>query len=467
MKYINVKNTLILYLLLGIASLIIKKDIISILNMLLLISVFTYILLKNTKLLLIAILIGAVFFQKIGEYNSMFQYFPIYIYILMLIEIIIKKKNKVAVGKTIIIFAIISFLLSLVPLIETKFTIGNLILSSLKRYGFIIVFIFGINIESNKIGIYEILMKYLGIILIFNIPIAIFQLNQGFNRDNITGLLGNFRTGIVICLFAFYISFLLYKHYISEISTLKLFLVVIIALIYCAIAEVKFGFVIIAIILLAYFSIFQGKVKSMVLISIFSSAFILLYSVFVSLYPTHDFLNKEFMVHYLYEQQYSAGSVNRFSFKSDLDNSVLQTNTDKLFGKGIGSGNVSKNSLFRGEINKEYDYLKYYWFALPYLYLETGLIGMVLYCLIYIIPIIISINIIKKTKNYKVITVIFMSIINLIFLVYNDSILDYSTIIVYWLITGMIFKENISLDINKLGDKKSEKKKSISLGIFK
>lgn len=439
-KLINAKNILIIYSFLFMLSLLLKVDMVMLGNIVFNGIVLTYIGLKNEKIVIILAIFTALFYSKLIQISSVFQFLPIYIYILMLTQILIKKKIKI--NKTIALISMISLVLSLIPLIQIEFTLGNLFMSLMKRFGFIIVLTFGMNISKDKEILWEKIIGNIGVILIINLPLVYLQFKAGFDRDNITGVFGDFKTGVVIYLFIFYITLFIYRHYKKEISTLKLFIAIGLALFYCAIAEVKFGFVVLAVLLLIYFIFFQKKIKSIVLIIIFTISFVTVYSKFIEIYPKHDFLNKEFLIKYLYEQDYSGGTVNRFSFVNDLNESVLKDNYERLIGKGIGTGNVSKNNYLKGEVNKEFDYLKYYWFTLPYIYLEQGLLGIILYFLIYTMPLIQGIRMLIREKDNRGIIVIFMSLSNLMFIIYNDAILDYSIVIVYWLIIGSILTQN-------------------------
>lgn len=114
---------------------------------------------------------------------------------------------------------------------------------------------------------------------------------------------------------------------------------------------------------------------------------------------------------------------------------------DRLIGSGIGSGNPSNFNFLKGSVNKKYDYLKYYWFSLPYLYVESGFIGTVIMLLIYIYILIMNyINF--KTKGLELSLLSFLvGIVNLMFMVYSDALVNYSSLFITWCFFALATKE--------------------------
>lgn len=432
------------YLLILIFSLIAKINFLNVYNAIIFLGIITFILILNEKLLLFSTILISIFYKGISEIFWVFQYAPIYFYILMLSVLFIKVR-KVKIYKVITIISLISIVWGLIPLINESSNIVNLIFSLLKRYAFLIILLFTYNlkVKSNKFYI-KVDEIFIGSLLI-NIPIMILQFIKGINGDNIGGFLGSNMTGIIIYLFSYYIAILIGYHYKGKISSYKLLLYCLIPIIYSALCEVKIGFIIIPLILLLYFLLVYKGFKA-ILLTITIAIFLgFSYSIFIKLYPTHDFVNKEFLNEYLFEMEYGYGTVNRLSFKNDVDKNMFNNNIDTYIGKGIGSGNPSKTSLLRGYLNEKYDYLKYYWFTLPYLYVEGGIIGIIMYVLIYVIALIKSWRLHKVRKNEYTLALLLMSITNFIFIIYNDGLLNYTIITIYWIYFGL----ELGKDFNK------------------
>lgn len=167
------------------------------------------------------------------------------------------------------------------------------------------------------------------------------------------------------------------------------------------------------------------------------------YSFFVSIYPAHDFLSKTFLQSYLVEQSYGAGdTLNRFGFKETIDAIVFSGSQNEiLFGKGLGSGNPSDSAFLQGEVYREYGHLKYNWFILPYLYIETGMLGTVFFLLIYIVPLLFALNEFWRRGSEMAIVLFLMGITNIIFLPYNTGLFSYGVTTIYWIYFAMLLQE--------------------------
>ncbi|MDN3450108.1 hypothetical protein QMA09_07890 [Planococcus sp. APC 3906] len=434
------------YLLIAIYSLLalsltvaIKQDAFLYLNLAIVGAMFTFLLLKNEILLLLVTVMMSIFHEGISVIING-TYIMIYLYGLMICSLLINKR-KIELAPSVMVFVAVAFVLSLAPLIITGTSLPILIISTLKRFGFVIVFVFALNIAS----IYEKSSKSVNrliiIVLIANFLVAVIQYLQGtYNQDDITGFFGENTTGIFMYLFMFYLAIISGMHYQKRLSTLKYLLLTMIPIIYSAIAEVKIGFVSIAALLLVYLVFINKGIKSMVMLIACSVIFIWSYLFFVSLYPEHDFLNTSFLEDYLVEQSYGGDqTINRFGFKPTIDSVVFEDNdSEVLFGKGLGSGNPSEMDLLMGEVYRDYDYLKYSWFTIPYLYIEAGWVGTLAFLMIYVMPLIITIKEYKREKSALAVVLILMGITNFIFISYNAGLFSYGVTTIFWVYVAML-----------------------------
>jgi O-antigen ligase len=291
---------------------------------------------------------------------------------------------------------------------------------------------------------------FLTTLLIVNMPIFALQFYNGIDRDFITGMFGNNMTGIVSQLFLIVICIKLKDLYFNKINIINVLMWLVMSIIYFAIAEVKFGFFSISILLLIFFIFISRGISSIIAIALAALIIVGGYNVYMTTYSQQDFLNYKFLERYLVEQNYSGDSVNRISFKSRIDDVVFHNDKiDKLVGKGLGSGNPSDYQLLKGTLYDKYDYLKYHWFLLPYLYLENGIIGIVLFVAIYVFILIKSYVCYVRYKSEQGLLVFLTSIVNLIYLLYNNSILTYTIMTIYWFFFGLISIEHRNKDINE------------------
>lgn len=429
--YFYLLLTLILTITLG-------RDILLLGNLILLVGVVSFAFLKNEKILLLFTILISLVYEGIPSFGT---YIVMYMYVIMIISLLIRKE-KISIDKTILIVVVISLLLSVAPLIANGISIPLLLFSVLKRFGFLVVYIFTINIRSLNSKFKKVMMKFIIVILIMNFLFALIQFEQGITQDFITGFFGGGMTGIVMYIFMFYISILSGAHYQKKLSTILYLILTLIPVVYAAIAEVKIGFITTGALLIIYLLIINRSYKSFLYLVICVFVFLNLYSLFVKIYPAHDFLNEKFLETYLVEQNYGdEGSVNRFGFKNQIDEIIFSNSTEVLFGKGLGSGNPSEMELLKGDLYNQYDYLKFRWFTIPYLYVETGSVGTILYILIYLIPLISAVRYFLKRKTALSVILILMGITNMLYLPYNSGLFHYGITTVYWIYVGLLVCE--------------------------
>lgn len=422
-------------------SAVIREDAFMYLNMAIAGVAATYVLLKKDILLLLSILILSIFNEGITQFNV--TYIIFYLYALMCISIFTnKEKNKLHV--LLAVSVTLALILSIVPALVNGTTVPLLLMSALKRFGFFIVFLFALNMISLDRDYRKILDASVIVVLSMNFLLAVLQFFQGeLTQDFITGIMGAGTTGIFIYLLMFYLAIASGLHYSGKISTFSYMGLALIPIIYSAIAEVKIGFISTLVLLVIYLLFIKKGFKAFALFV--AACFVLVgsYSYFVTLYPNHDFLNKEFLESYLVEQSYGEGNtLNRFGFKPTVDAVVFSNNSNEMiFGKGLGSGNPSESEMLQGEVYKKFDFLKYSWFLLPYLYIESGMLGSILYLFIYLIPLVIAIRQFMIRKSSLAIVVLLMGLTNILFIPYNIGLFSYGVMVVFWVYTAMLIQE--------------------------
>lgn len=434
-------STLIVYLLAFVISLVLKVNFIALISVAIIGIVFTLIALNNEKFLIGSGLLISLLFYGMRNISGLFQYVPLYITGLMLIDILLKRK-KMKNDWTIKYLISISIGLSILPLIlNFDINIANIIYSMLKKYSFIIIYIYIKCSDLDCRNIDKILSKILKVVLVINLPLFMIQFLNGVDRDFICGLFGDNMTGVVCQLFLVQLCIKLKDYYYKKVSTPNMFLWVIITLVYSSIAEVKFGFFVAAVFLIVFFIFIERKLKSVFIIGILVVFFVIGYFLYMQTYSHQNFLDKNFVKSYLVDQNYSGESINRFGFVKKIDNATSSNNVDKLIGGGVGSGNPSNFGLLRGSINKRYDYLKYYWFSIPYLYVESGFIGTAIMLLIYGYMLMVSYSNFRKYNSELSLVAFLVNIVNFMFIIYSDAIINYSTLFITWSYFALASKE--------------------------
>lgn len=428
---------LMLYVATFLGSILLKINIINYINIVIIVMLFTVILLKNEKLLILTGVIMSILFRGLGNISGFLQYIPIYIYLLMLVDIIIKKKNK---GLEIKLkwIVILSIFLSVIPLIlNLDINIPNMLYAIMKRYCFIIIYLYVINSNVQYEVLSNIITKPLGVLLVINVPIFIIQFINGTDRDFITGIFGDNMTGIVSQLLMIQICIKLKDFYFKKIKLVNLFFWISISVLYFAISEVKFGFFVIVLFLSGFFIFIKRGFKSIFIIGLLALVMILGYNLYMQAYSKQNFLDIEFVKNYLAQRSYSGAGLNRIGFKSTIDTIVFNNNIDELIGKGIGTGNPSDFKALQGSLYEEFGYLKYNWFLLSYIYVENGMLGIILFICVYIYALLKSYRCYRETESEQSLLVFLITILTLMYLIYNSSILDYTIIFIYWSYFGL------------------------------
>lgn len=437
---------LYIYMLLScILTIALGKDVFMIGNLMILFGMVSFLFLKSEKSLLLFTIFISIFYEGISPlFNG--TYIVMYSYILMLSFLV--RKIKIKIHMPILILGLLTLFLSLAPLVVNWVSLPLLFISILKRFGFLIVFLFVINMTNVSEKYKKTLIIYIVILLLLNFSIALVQFAKGtyLSQDFITGFFGGGMTGIFTYILMFYIAILSGFHYQKKISSINYLILTIVPVVYSAIAEVKIGFITTAILLITYLVVINRSYKSFIYLVICGFIFVNLYSIFVKIYPAHDFFDKSFLEKYLVEQSYGDGeTINRFSFISQINTIIFNNETEVFFGKGLGSGNSSEVDLLKGSLYNQYDYLKYRWFTVPYLYVETGIVGIILYIMIYIIPLIMSIEHFVKRKTTLSVILILMGLTNIIYLPYNSGLFHYGITTVYWMFMAFLVQEKRSL----------------------
>ena len=137
-----------------------------------------------------------------------------------------------------------------------------------------------------------------------------------------------------------------------------------------------------------------------------------------------------------YSTYYDIGRAVIFSYSNRY---LLPKSINQIFGMGIGnvtSSNIVNNSFWIKNQDTHYDQ-----FYTAYLYNEQGIVGFVLYCLIYIELLVLGIRALMNinTKKYGVMLILLVVGCVMIF-AYNMAIYSQLTFIIYWALAILVKK---------------------------
>lgn len=443
-------NIVFTILCITILSIIFKKNLIVITEFLMITGIFIWYVYKDEKRLVYFSIWGILISNFLSNFVEVLSYIPYGIFFILTIKLFEKKfiyKQNLKSDKFINFMTLIIFLINILAIVYNGYKI-NLILFlfySLKKFGYIILYNFFINASIDNEEIIK-NIKFLFIYLILQFPIIIIQFFTGIEADNITGLFGNSATGIVL-------QYLVYMEIIVIVYGKKIFyfkntdlILLIIGLGYSAIAEIKIGFIIIPIVFIFTLILERKFLKLIITLIIISISIVYIYSAFIKIYPEHDFINnKSFTSNYI-KGAYGSQAINRSGFIPLLKQTVLDDKEKLFFGTGFGTVNPSSIEILRGDVAKEYDYMNIHFFTLPYLIVENGIIGTILWMMIYIYIIVLNLNFYIKSKDNKSIVVILTLTLTIMFMYYNSSIITSPTIILMvWFIISFFNDKKINI----------------------
>lgn len=365
------------------------------------------------------------------------------IIIALMLVYVLKNAQSLFADKTIKKLSIIStvfFICALIGLV-LNFYSPLLFLWGLRNIGRFFVVFFGVFLLFNREDMIH-MHKLYSVIFIVNVILCFYQfLVLGLWADYIGGTFrletqgGN--TGLLwlICIETVYA----FSDFINKKIDFKRFgFVAITSLIISAIAELKIFYYLFVFIIFA--TILLNRMSKRIVYSCIG-ALVGLVCGFVILQQiapeSAELLSFENAFEYVGGEEHgysSANDLSRMRAFEQIDTMFFKDSfTKKLFGLGLGNCDVSSISFFKSPFYETYGSLNYTWFMHGMLYLETGIIGFLLYILFLIIIVLSCIKFRNKDCNnlscYN--SGIIIAIIAIIMTLYNSSLRNDTCFFVY------------------------------------
>lgn len=228
------------------------------------------------------------------------------------------------------------------------------------------------------------------------------------------------------------------------------------SLLIAAMAEIKM-FILMFIILMVLTMGMTRFTKRKFLILIFASLAVWLsYIVLTDIFSEFSgFLSFERLFDSATRENYSNNrDLNRLSAVYMLAKNYITDIPQQLFGMGIGNCDTSDLAIFNSTYYQNHSYLHYTWFASAMSFLETGIIGMLIYLSFFATCFINSLKQIIQHKGNILFCkmAMILSIVSVILFVYNQSIRIESGYMVYFVL-ALPFLANQNVDIESMGGK--------------
>ena len=199
----------------------------------------------------------------------------------------------------------------------------------------------------------------------------------------------------------------------------------VVALLFAALAELKFFFVffIIILVMAAFLTSFSWRKLLIFLVCGLLISFTS--TLLVSLFDFEDFLSLEKIWENATQDHYSSEqTVNRLSAIPTLANTIVPKFDDRLFGFGLGNCDTSSFAICNTPFYQTYGHLRYTFFSAAFLFLEVGYIGLLVYIAFFVMCFFLIRKRIKDGLCNQLYgrTALIMAALSVILIVYNSSL---------------------------------------------
>ena len=144
--------------------------------------------------------------------------------------------------------------------------------------------------------------------------------------------------------------------------------------------------------------------KKVCIVAVGAAALFIGYKVFISVFPESDFSIYGMFEYASTSKGYtSSGDLNRLNFISTINNDILPTLNKQLFGLGLGNCDYASGiDVLTTSFYNKFEWMHYEWLSTTFMYLESGLIGLILFFGFYVATFINSLRMKKKNKSNNV-----------------------------------------------------------------
>ncbi|MBR3844174.1 MAG: hypothetical protein IKM39_01560, partial [Clostridia bacterium] len=224
----------------------------------------------------------------------------------------------------------------------------------------------------------------------------------GYNQDYLGGIFGVERgcNGFSILFFSAVLckSMLLYME--GKEGTFHCFAKCGVALIIAAMAELKFFFVIFIFILIFSACLTKFSWRKLTLIGIGAGLMMFAGSILAFIFGDVHELSIDRILEWATSSNYaSAEDLGRFTAIPTLAETILTDWPSRLFGMGLGNCDYSAFPICNTPFYQAYGDLHYNWFLSAFLFLETGILGLLLNLSFFVTAFVVVFKNFKKDKN--------------------------------------------------------------------
>lgn len=291
---------------------------------------------------------------------------------------------------------------------------------------------------------------------IINVIVTLYQyFALGIKQDYLGGIFGT-NQGCNGATNAFCIILLIYfgVSYINKKVSIYIFTVIALStLIIAALAEIKIYYIEFALIIVLVILFSKPSFRVFFVVGITIVGLLIAIDLMKKIFPLQYETLVDFELLKQYAEAKGAGyNISRLNAFEDINRLFFHNNIFlKLFGYGLGACEMSSVSFLISKFYKMYGHYNYRWFTHMMIYLQNGLIGIVLYINIFVQ---IFIHSIRKRKIFNKINMYgtFVSILSILVIIniwYNQAMLTEVQYLIYFALSSCL----VQMKSNKYSDK--------------
>lgn len=370
--------------------------------------------------------------------------------ILFVLVFLMLRDKKIIVSssiKPLMILVLIFFLYTLFTYLFNYQSVFYYIWGLRNTFSFYVAFfIFAVYLSQEEATLW---LKILDVLFWIHFVLAIFQFSfLGVRQDYLGGLFGTTigTNGYSIVFLCIVITKSLLCNFNGTEKPFVCILKCLAALTFAAMAEMKFFYIafILMLILASVFTKFSKRKFVMIVVGIIGVAIGSV--VLTGLFGFEGFMSWESIWEFATKENYSSeDDLNRFSAIFTLSKTIVTEPAQRLFGLGLGNCDTSRVAIFNTPFFQQYQYLHYDWFSSVMMFLETGIIGLVLYISFFVTSAVLSHKQLKKANSNKLFCQLafIMSILCVIISFYNSSLKIYCAYMVYFVLSLPFIRSNV------------------------
>ena len=250
----------------------------------------------------------------------------------------------------------------------------------------------------------------------------------GLSGDYLGGFFGTARgcNGYLNVFLCIILSITLSEFFSGKIKFRIMLAYMILSLVVASFAELKIFYIELIMMVIVVIFLTKPSMKTIV-ISLTLIAIIVFGSIALFLYDPYSFnifFDSDALEFYLSGNGYTnSGDFNRFTAISQIQTQFFGDNMFlTIFGFGLGNCEYSQFEFLRSDFSEMYGHLNYRWFTHAWVYLEQGIVGIILIVAFFVSLLVYAIKFARlKNSHYMVISIAFIPTC-LIGLIYNVGI---------------------------------------------